>query len=121
MTLNAVTHIEWGSANALGLKDFLTGLFGWQFQLFAAGYYVYNPPGGAGASVGVMQNERAGSAGSPCAYVTVASIDETMARAQLLGGGVAVPKTAMGPAGSLAVLTAPDGNLVGLHELAGGA
>lgn len=112
----AITHVEWATARLEQTKAFLTGLFGWEFQPFGEGYYSYNPPGGV--SVGLMQDQHgAHSGGTPNVYIEVASIEAYLEQAQLLGGGVAVPKTNVPGMGSFAFVKAPDGNLIGLHEI----
>ncbi|HLF03393.1 MAG TPA: VOC family protein [Anaerolineales bacterium] len=116
MSTFTITHVEWDTTDPIGLKDFLSGVFGWQFAPFGDTYFMHNA-GGEGVSVGVNKNERAviGN-GTPNVYVDVKSIDETLAKAQSLGGGVAVPKTSIEGMGSYAFVKAPDGNLIGLFE-----
>ena len=116
MSTNAITHVEWDSADHTGLKDFLSGVFGWQFEPFGETYFHHNP-GKAGVSVGVNKNEKAiiGN-GTPNVYIDVQSIDDTFSKAAALGGGVAVPKTPIQGMGSYAFIKAPDGNLIGLFE-----
>lgn len=116
MTTLQVTHVEWATTQLETLKDFLSRLFGWPFRSFGEGYYVYNP--GDGVSVGLMHNPRANAAGSPNVYLKVESIDDCLSTAQSLGGEVAVPRTKMGDVGSFAFIKAPDGNLIGLYEVA---
>lgn len=111
----SITHVEWDTADHVKLKDFLAGVFGWRFEPFGPSYFIYNPKS-PGVSVGLNQNEKApAGTGSPNVYIDVASIDASMKKARELGGGVAVPKTAL-PFGTYAFIRAPDGNLIGLFE-----
>ncbi len=110
-----VTHVEWDTTDHVKLKDFLAGVFGWRFEPFGPGYFIYSPKS-PGVSVGLNQNEKAqAGTGSPNVYIDVASIDASIEKARELGGGVAVPKTAL-PFGAYAFIKAPDGNLIGLFE-----
>ena len=117
MSVNAITHVEWQSKDYKGLAKFITDLFGIKFDAFGEGYMFYTP-GGDGVSIGISQDtEGASAGGTPNVYLTVKSIDETLAKAQKLSGTVAVPKTAIaGDMGAFAFVKAPDGNLIGLHE-----
>lgn len=116
MTAFTVTHVEWDSPDHVGLKDFLSGVFGWQFAQFGENYFMTDSKM-PGPGVGVNKNERAviGN-GTPNVYIDVPSIDETLARAKSLGGDVAVPKTPIPGMGSYGFIKAPDGNLIGLFE-----
>jgi predicted enzyme related to lactoylglutathione lyase len=117
MTANIVTHVEWDTTDHIGLKDFLSGVFGWQFEPFGDTYFMHRA-GREGVSVGVNKNEHAQiGGGTPNVYVDVKSIDEIFAKARSLGGGVAVPKTLIEGMGSYAFVKAPDGNLIGLFEV----
>jgi predicted enzyme related to lactoylglutathione lyase len=111
----SITHIEWATSNLAQLQTFLADLFGWKFEPFGEGYFSYNPS--AGVSVGLLHNPKAVPGGTPNVYVAVDSIDACLERAQALGGGVAVPKTVVAGMGGFAFVLAPDGNLIGLHEL----
>ena len=116
MQKNAVAHIDWCTTQLVQLKDFMSGLFGWEFQPFGEGFFSYNPPDG-GVSIGVLHNERAQiGGGTPNVYIDVVSIDACFERAAALGGGIAVPKTPVPGMGSFGFVHAPDGNLIGLFE-----
>ena len=116
MKKHTITHVEWATTQLPQLKDFLTGLFGWEFQPFGEGYFHYNAPDG-GVSIGLMHNERAQMAGgTPNVYIDVASIEACFEKAKALGGEVVVPKTSIPGMGSFGFVGAPDGNLIGLFE-----
>lgn len=110
-----INQIEWGSSEAERLKDFVSALFGWEFTPLMPGYYFYR--GADGPGIAVMQNERCQAGGTPNVYVRVASIAECLTQARALGGDVAVPETPIPGMGSFAFVKAPDGNLIGLHQL----
>lgn len=117
MLVNIVTHVEWQSNDYKGFAKFMTDLFGFKFDPFGEGYMFYTP-GGDGVSIGISQDRQGASAGgTPSVVITVASVDDALAKGQKLGGVVAVPKTVIaGDQGAFAFIKAPDGNLIGVHE-----
>ena len=116
MSTNVVTHVEWDTTDPVKLKDFLAGLFGWQFAPYGETYFITEGKQ-TGVSVGINKDDRAQMAGgTPSVYIDVKSIDEALTKAKSLGGGVAVPKTPIPGMGSYAIVKAPDGNLFGLFE-----
>jgi len=110
-----VTHVEWSTAEPVQLTDFLSGLFGWNFDAFGEGYFMYNP-GPDAVSIGVLLNTESQPGGTPNVYIEVSSIDETIAHAIELGGQVPVPKTEIPGMGWFAFVSSPEKNLIGLHE-----
>jgi predicted enzyme related to lactoylglutathione lyase len=115
MSTPFVCHVEWGSPDPAVLEKFLSQLFGWQFQSFAPNYLMYLPADGA-TSVGIWQSDQVKPGGTPNVSVRVLDMDAMLAKAEELGGKVAVPKTMMGT-GSFAFVAAPEGNLIGLQQI----
>lgn len=114
MALNEITHIEWATTELNSLRDFLTGLFGWQFSEMSPAYYI---SGTGNLTIGLLLNPNAVLAGgSPNVYIAVGSIDDTFAKATELGGGIAHGKVEIPGFGGYGFVKAPDGNLIGLHE-----
>jgi predicted enzyme related to lactoylglutathione lyase len=70
-----INHVEWDTLDPNALKDFLSGVFGWQFAPFGETYFVTDSKQ-TGASVGINKNPRAviGN-GTPNVYIDVPSID----------------------------------------------
>ncbi len=112
---STINQIEWGSADVERLKAFVSALFGWEFAPLVPGYYFYRPAEGPG--IGLMQNPQCQAGGTPNVYIKVASIRDCLEKTQALGGSVAVPETPLPGLGSFAFVKAPDGNLIGLHQL----
>ena len=110
-----VCHVEWGTPDPAVLDKFFSQLFGWKFQTFAPGYWIYLPASG-GVSVGINTSDQMRAGGSPNVSIRVEDIDAVLAKAQTLGGAVAVPKTMLG-SGAFAFITAPDGNVIGLQQM----
>jgi uncharacterized protein len=115
MSSNFVCHVEWGTQDPTGLSQFLSQLFGWEFQPFTPGYLMYLPADG-GASVGINHSDMMKSGGSPSVSVWVKDLDAMLTKAQELGGSIAVPKVQMG-SGAFAFIQAPDGNIIGLQQV----
>ncbi len=113
---NPIVHVEWGTTQLDGLRAFLSELFGWQFQSFAPNYWMAFPVEG-GVGVGLFHNEQCSPGGTPNVSVQVDDINAMVAKAESLGGSIAVPVTSMGQMGSFAFVKAPDGNLIGLQQL----
>jgi predicted enzyme related to lactoylglutathione lyase len=60
--------------------------------------------------------ETRGSRRSGLAYVTVADLDESVARFQSLGGKILRPPQSMGPQGRFCVVQDPAGAVAALYE-----
>lgn len=43
MTIPFICHVEWGTPQPEILEKFLSKLFEWKFQPFAANYFMYIP------------------------------------------------------------------------------
>ena len=110
-----VCHVEWGTPEPEKLMNFLSQLFGWNFQPLAPGYLIFMSADGE-VSVGILKSDQMRAGGSPSASVRVDDLDARLKKAQELGGKIAVQKTPMGT-GAFAFISAPDGNLVGLQQL----
>lgn len=114
MSMNEVTHIEWATTNLATLRNFLTGLFGWQFTELTSAYYF---AGLEKLSIGLLHNPKAVLAGgSPNVYIQVNTIDDSFEKAVELGGEIAFPKVEVPNFGWYGFVKSPDGNLVGLHQ-----
>jgi len=110
-----ICHVEWGTPEPEKLQNFLSQLFGWNFQALAPNYLI-NMPADGKVSVGIMKSDQMRAGGSPSASVRVDDLDAMLNKTEELGGKIVVPKTPMG-AGAFAFISAPDGNLVGLQQL----
>jgi predicted enzyme related to lactoylglutathione lyase len=109
-----VSHVEWGTPDPSVLQQFLTKLFGWQFQPFAPHYLIYLPSDG-GISVGILQSDQVRPGGTPNVSIRVVDLPAVVASAKALSGKIVVPVTPMG-SGFFAFVAAPDGNLIGLQQ-----
>jgi uncharacterized protein len=109
---NPVTHFEiYGEAPAK-LAQFYASLFDWQIEK-APGVDYWRirtePKSDTGFEAGLTYRP---VAGPNCwlHYVTVASVDEALSRAERMGASMVRPKTAVPRTGWYAVLADPQGN-----------
>ena len=57
-------------------------------------------------------------ADGPLVYLHVADLDGALAKVEAAGGAILLPKTSIGPQGSIAAIRDSEGNRVGLHAMA---
>ena len=114
MTEPRVIHFEILGNDQVALQKFWSELLGWKLDTSAPGGYGMSDPAQTGIVVGV--GEKRGPVGHVTAYVRVADIDATLAKAVKLGGSVIMPKFNAGPEAVLAVVADAEGHVVGLSE-----
>lgn len=115
MAVHEVTHIEWATTELDTLRDFLQGMFGWQFAPISPAYYFVSVDK---LTIGLLHNPKAVLAGgSPNVYITVESVDASFEKAVELGGQIAHEKIEIPNFGWYGFVKSPDGNLVGLFQL----
>ena len=109
-----VIHFEIVGKDGAALQRYYSDLFGWSLDT--------NHPGGYGMTdestgpvVGIGSTPD-GSTGHVTGYVTVASIDQTLAKAQTLGGSIVMPKFSPDGNAQLALVADPEGHILGLTE-----
>jgi predicted enzyme related to lactoylglutathione lyase len=114
---NAVVHFEIGAADDGPLAAFYGELFGWGLQGFSGGgYTIVDTRGGDGINGGIGRSQT----GEPWAtfYVEADDLSATLDKANSLGGATVLPVTDFGGAVTIAMLSDPDGLLVGLVRAA---
>ena len=114
MTEPRVIHFEILGNDQLALQKFWSELLGWKLDTSGQGGYGMTDPAATGIVVGI--GEKRGPVGHVTAYVRVADIDATLAKAVKLGGSVIMPKFNAGPDAVIAVVADAEGHLVGLSE-----
>jgi uncharacterized protein len=110
---NAVVHFEVGAAQDAPLVAFYDDLFGWGLNGSpGGGYTLIDTRGGHGINGGIGQSQ----SGEPWStfYVEVDDLNATLNEARSLGGATILPPTDFGGAVTTAMLSDPDGLLVGL-------
>lgn len=114
MTEPRVIHFEILGDDQKALQEFWGNVLGWKFDTTNNGGYGMTDPAETGIVVGV--GEKRGPAGHVTAYVRVADIDATLAKAVKAGGSVIMPRFSAGPDIYLGVIADPEGHVVGLSE-----
>lgn len=121
-TPNTFCWPELMTTDAAGAKAFYGGLFGWDLTDNPIGPdAVYIMAGLRGKNVGAMydMNEEHRKQGVPphwLSYVSVVSVDDTLARAKELGANVLVDAMDVFDIGRMAVLTDPEGAVFALWQ-----
>jgi uncharacterized protein len=109
------SHIEFPADDLERARTFYGAVFGWQFRSMdeMPDYFLYEAgPGGLGGGLGKR------GVNAPDAvrnYITVDSIDDSLAAATANGGSIVVPKTDIG-FGWYAAITDTEGNELGLYK-----
>jgi predicted enzyme related to lactoylglutathione lyase len=85
------------------------------FQGVPNALFPYQQPGVGGALV--RDQTRSAAAGGTVVYIdATAKLDACLDRVSGAGGTVVLPKTAIGPAGFIALVRDTEGNTIGLHS-----
>jgi len=110
-----ICHVEFDSTDLERTKGFLGGLFeDWKFQSWGESYMLFDTPDGPGGGINKVEKVEPGK--NILVYVQVDEIEPYLAKTGGLGGGVHTPKTEIPNVGWFAILTDPDGNLLGLFQ-----
>jgi uncharacterized protein len=108
---NPVIHFEIGCRDTAKASQFYSSLFGWGAQPMGPALTIQT-----GSQEGI-QGHYTALGHEPqhytIFYVQVESIEDSLAKAEALGGKTIVPKVDL-PSGSFAWFSDPDGNTIGL-------
>ena len=111
--------------DADAVRDFYQSVTGWLPSPVEMGGYddfCMTPTGAAEPVAGICQ-ARGGNAGLPpvwLVYITVADLDESIARCQSLGGKILRPTQPVGPKARFCAIQDPAGAAAALYETTGG-
>jgi predicted enzyme related to lactoylglutathione lyase len=108
-----VTHFEIHGEEPAKLAEFYSALFGWQLEKVPGIDYWRVQTGSSDGNdfSGGLTYRAVSGARSWIHYVNVASLEETVAEVQRLGGAVLRPKTAVPKTAWYAVVADPEGNI----------
>jgi predicted enzyme related to lactoylglutathione lyase len=110
-----VAMFEIISADPQRAKDFYTGLFEWTLQPVEEGYALIDTGAGDSAIGGAIGSSSTEGDTGVKIYVKVDDLPSFIDKAVSLGGTAVVPPTDLPEGyGAFAMVTDPDGNLVGL-------
>lgn len=118
---NAFSYLELHSTDATRAKAFYSELFGWKTKdTPVPGLGIYTEIDiKEGPKAGLMPQQQKGAGSAWLAYVVVPVLDDSVSRAQNLGGKVLVPRTEIKDVGWFAVVQDPAGASIGLFQQKG--
>jgi predicted enzyme related to lactoylglutathione lyase len=115
---NAIVHFEIPADDVERARRFYEAAFGWKISdPWNMDYFIVETrkPGEAGINGGLMQRKMPGQPFMN--YIATASIEDSLARVEMAGGTVCLPKTEIGAGmGWIAAFQDTEGNLMGFHE-----
>ena len=111
-----VIHFEIVGKDGAALQRYYADLFGWKLDDNHPGGYGMTDPSATGPVVGIGSTPD-GSSGHVTGYVTVADIDQTLAKAATLGGTVVMPKFSPDGNAQLALVADPEGHVLGITQV----
>lgn len=120
MSQHPIVHVEIPAENRAATAQFYSQLFGWKIDnsMDEYNYTMFDAEGGPG---GGFPNLTDGyEAGHVLIFVGTDDIDESLAKAESLGGKVATPRTEIPGIGWFGVFEDPTGNSIGLYTDNGG-
>ena len=109
---NPVVHFEVVGSDGAKLQEFYGDLFGWKINADNEMNYGIVDNGGQGINGGVGESPQGAHV---TWYVQVPSIDDSLKKAEEIGGKTIMPRTEMDMV-TMAMVADPEGNVVGLVE-----
>lgn len=117
---NPFCHLELHSTDTGKAKEFYGSLFDWKLDDMDMGGGTYTMVNvGEGTGGGIMQNPVPGAPSHWLAYVEVADLDASIAKAKSLGGTVVQERMEVPNMGWFSVITDPTGAAFGLWQTMG--
>ncbi len=112
-----VVHFEIAGINGAKTRDFYGKLFNWEYQLFGEGndYGMVNPTGPNSIGGGVSSVPPGGKP-YVTIYIQVDNLEDSLKKAESLGGKTILPPTPIPGMGAFAWFADPDGNVVGMFR-----
>ena len=110
-----IVHAEVVGKDGPALHKFYGELFGWKQNTDLPGGYAMTDADDSGIVLGTGPAPD-GSAGWVTFYITVPNIEDTLAKAEALGGRTVMPKFSPAPETFLAMVADPEGHIVGISE-----
>lgn len=114
MTSDLIAHIEIPATDLEHTKDFLFKMFGWEFKPFGKGYFLFNTH--KGFTVGLRKVHSVIKGDTTIFHIRVNAVEEYLDKAKELGGDVFRGKTIIPAMGTYALISDPDGNIIGLYQ-----
>ncbi len=114
MSARPVVHFEILGPDAPRLQMFYSSLFGWKIDGENSLQYGMVEPGVGGPPNGIGGGIARSDSPSVTVYVQVADLEETLRRAERMGGKTLVPPTDVPGGPTVAQFQDPAGNRIGL-------
>ena len=114
---NPFVHVELSCGDLPGARKFYKAVFDWKFQDFPEMNWV-GLDVGQGVGGGMSGNQSATDPTTWTAYVGVADVKETIAKAQKAGATIVVPFMEIPNMGALGVFVDPQGATLGVWQSA---
>lgn len=112
---NAFVHLELSTDDVAGARKFYKQVFAWKFQdTKDMGGYVLIDVGQKGQGGGLAPKMMPGQPTGWLAYVEVADVQKTVAKAAKLGAKILLPFQAIGDMGAIGIFTDPTGGAIGV-------
>jgi predicted enzyme related to lactoylglutathione lyase len=109
MSKHPIVHIEISANDLEADAEYYSELFGWKFQQIPdMNYATFTAEGGPGGGLNPVADYN--PAGTVTVYVHTDDIDDTLNKAQKLGGKVVAPKAEIPGVGWFAFISDPTGN-----------
>ena len=113
MAKGEIVHIEFPAKDVVAAGKFYSGLFGWKTDQWPGmNYVLFEAPAGPGG--GFTECDENTKIGEILLHVETDNIEESLAKAESLGGEVVLARTEIPDIGWYAVFKDPSGNKVGL-------
>lgn len=110
------TNFEINSADPAKARRFYTSVFGWKMNEVPQTGYTFVDTDAGGKGIGGGIGPLRGPKPFVTFYVVVRDLDATLKKATDGGGKVVFPATKVGPTTTIALLSDPDGNVIGLTD-----
>jgi len=114
MMTRPVVHFEIRGKDPQRLADFYRELFGWDIDAANPMGIITVPHGIGGPEGGVGGHIRGADAAGVSIFVQVVDLDETLRKAEAMGGRAVMQPFDVPGGPTIAQMTDPEGNLVGL-------
>lgn len=109
-----VVHFEIQGKDAKRLQEFYAELFGWKIDTNNPMNYGFVAPGIGGPEEGVGGGIMQSDTPLVTIYVQVVDLDETLRKAESMGGKAVMPPTDVPNGPTIARMQDPEGNVIGL-------
>ncbi len=122
-TAASIVWFEVPADNVERARKFYGELFGWKIEKFPGPMEYWHIDTGGGDDTpdgGLLKRQNPGQQGIT-SYISVASVDQFVAKVQKLGGKVCMPKTAVPQMGYFAICQDTENNTFALWEIDKGA